>query len=618
MLFRSDALRLDESLRGNRVANPDAEIGRLCEESPSFAHLMGLARGDFEQSDALIGALESKVQASTNRASAWRAEQLVALKLLRRFFAVAQQAGVGIAVCADMLGRASVAVSTRSRAAEEQGNPPATVLVTTQRAAATLPPASCDVVLLADLTAEDYPIAERDDAVATLFSALGLLPEETALEGARREFEALLGLSAHSIVLCRPLGDDNADETYPAVMLEELVDAYRDDPSDASEVDNAYRLPPLLQRGLAERGEELLFANARASEREAVQPVAAQIPPPFLDEVPEGLRAEVAPRRFNSAGNRIRGLCPSPSQVEVYLECPFKWFASRRLRIGELDEGFGPLEKGSFAHAALETFYRRFQEEGHAKVTEQTLERARELMRDVAAELAQRQYEMEPGDGRLVASNELERREVAALCEQLVGFLDTEAQLLPTFHPAYLEYEIDADHPVEYAGHHVVGTVDRIDVDAAGHAVIVDYKGSLNSEYEIGGKVEGRCGKVQTRMYAQAVKRALGLDVVAALYVSYGRKPGVSGAYDPRVVDAAHLPGVKADRCSCGQLGSVPLLPADDYSLGSLAFDVMLDETEAIVARALQEMEQGFVAPRPSHPDVCTYCPVAVCPKRGE
>lgn len=608
----ADTVQIDQVLRGNRIAEKSQSVSHLRSESELFSKLFDLASEEQADVQPLLAAFEERVQAAVGQTGAWRAEQLAAIRRLRDVLDATRFAGAGLEACAGMLERFSVPVAV------QLGKLGGEVLVTTQQIAASLPASSFDVALLADLTSEDYPIADKDDAASTLFAALGLRPAESALEHARCEFNAMLSLPSQRLVLIRPLGDDSADETYPSVMLEEFVDAYRDDPSDASEIDNAYRLPPVLQAGLVSRGEELLFANARSASGDAVQGQAVEIPRPFADDVPQALRGEVAPKRYDSQGQVVKGLCPSPSQIEAYLECPYQWFVNRRLHIEAIDEGFGPLEKGSFAHAALETFYRRFQGMGHDKVTEATLGEARELMRAVTRQLADEQYGRDPGSGRLVAANELERRDVAALCDQLLNYLDFEVKLLPTFHPVHLEYAIGVDRDARYAGHRLVGMVDRIDVDADGHAVIIDYKGSVNAEHEISGKVEGRCGKVQTRIYAQVVKRVLGLDVVGALYVSYGRNPSVAGAFDARVIEAAHLPGARIDKCSCGMLDAMPLDIPEDFSLASLAFGAMLDETEAIVGRALQEMEQGIVTPRPAHSKVCTYCPVLNCSKRGE
>ena len=605
---RADAFKIDAAVRADRLAAREAVFARLRAESDSFSYLEELA-GDPE-ADVLIGAFEQMAQAMVHRSPAWRAEQLAAMGALREATSAARRANAGIDACAAALERASVPVSVQVK------GPGASVTFTTQPIASCMQPGCCATLVLADLTSEDYPAADRDDAMATLVAKLGMPPREGALSRARRQFCAFCRLPAHNIVVMRPLGDDAADPTYPSAVLEEFIDAYRADPSATDDIDNAYRLPAHLQVGLVERGEELLYANECAADAQAVQPAAAFVPEPQLEDVDGAVASLVMSRRRDSLENELPRPCPSPSQIEAYLECPYKWFATRRLNIEELDEGFGPLERGSFAHEAFEAFYRRFQEQGHAKVNDHNIEGARRLMREVLGTLVAEQFGREPGK-RLVHVTELERHEVIELCDQIVSFLDFEANFLPTFRPAYFEYVIDPDQAVSYGGNLVTGKVDRIDVDDAGHAVIVDYKGSLNSEYEIAGKGFDYPGKVQTRIYAQVVRRALGLDVVGALYVSYGRVCAVSGAYDPRVIEAAHLPGVKTDRCACGTRECAPTEASEDFSFAELAFDRMLDATEDLVGDAIARMCAGDVSPRPSYAETCRYCPVLSCPKRG-
>ena len=625
-MSRRDAYEMDRLLRRDRTADRTVALASLRVASESFSQLEELASDP--DADVLIGVFEQMAQARADRSPAWRAEQLAALAALRKVTAAARAAGQPMEACIEELSDAMVPVTFRSAvetgaagAVASQAVPD--VLIATQADAAALGPGACDTLIATDLTSDDYPVADREDAASTLLGRLGLEAFDNALAETRRRFTALMHLPAAQLVLMRPLNDCNAEPAYACLALEELIDAYRPDPTATREVDNPFRLPAELQTGLLARSEDALYENACAL------PIGARqqgVPGAAAGAAMAG--AVLLPRR-TSGGAVLPRACPSPSAIESYLECPQKWFIERRLDARELDEGFGPLEKGSFAHSALQTFYGRFRELGFSKVNTENLPEAQACMEAVLDELESAQAAYEPGENRLIPVDELERREMAALKRRLTDYLSFEAQLLPTFHPAFLEYHIDPDHAAGYAGFNLTGIVDRIDVDDAGHAVIIDYKGSVTDAHAIAGKTPAQMGKVQTRMYARAVERALGLNVVAALYVTYGADPRVSGAYDPTVLDAVHLPGARAESCACAAVdadaveGDLPgdLLNADlpdDLDFSTLTFSHMLDATEHVVGRAIAAMQAGRVEPLPATPEACSYCIAPDCRRRGD
>lgn len=596
---KRDARDLDAHMRSNRLVAREGCLSALRAASERFSLLEELASDP--DADVLIGAFEDAIARMGRCSEAYRAEQRAALKTLRGVLFAARSAGVDMEAASRLLERAQVDVS-RVFAASPQRMPAVTIM--SQTAAASCGPRSCTTLIVANLTGDDYLATDTRNAATTLLARLGIEPVDSALARARRTFNRLLHVPMGVLIVERALHGPDAADSYPCAVWEEFVDAYRADPSATDDIDNVYSLPDFLQTGLVERGEELLYANARAACETRAQQITAAHPRAGKAVVGESARARVLLSRPDSSSRPAEKPYLSPSQIEAYLECPHQWFLQRRLHLEEMGEGFGPLERGNFAHAALERFYLRFRQEVGPKVTPGTLEVARRLMGDVLDELERQQYDQEPGLGRLVAATYLERREAERFKRQLMGFLDFEVNLLPSFHPLHLEFPLEAAAFVEYAGCNLVGRIDRIDVDDKGRAVIIDYKGSLNGRFSIADKDDAYLGKVQTRIYAQAVRRLLGLDVVGALYVSYGRIPQVSGAYDALALDAAHLPGCRPDKCGCGT-GHLP------------AFSDMLDWTEQRIGDAVAALVAGDVDPAPAHRDVCAYCPAVDCAKRG-
>ncbi len=597
-MTKKAAFKLDADMRADRTAQRSNLCARLRADNPMFAAMERLA---LQLDDQAAAELEAAVRRMTNRSEAWRAEQLAALRALQRAAGAAKLAGLGADAAFDQVQRLKVNVSriVAPRGCDGAAFGAPDVLVTDQNTAASLGSGSCEVCVVADLTSGAYPAADPEDASRVLLEHLGVKRADSALARMRRVFFALEHAATDQLILERCLNDSSADPTYPCVVLEEFVDCYRDDPTATEDIDNPYSLPERLQDGMLLRGEDALCSNDALSDVPA--PETARIEPPLTGAVSAEARSLVVLPRVLQGGQVLDEPCLSPSQIESYLECPYKWFAQRRLRLDDLDEGFGPLEMGDFAHNALHSFYKHMSEDlSEAKVTPQLLPQARKLMADVLARHKALQPHLRQSENRLIPTSQVEHRELAELERKLMDYLDFEAELLPTFAPKYLEYDVACGGAVDYAGHKLLGTADRIDVDGEGRCAIIDYKGSISGSYALGVREEGRLGKVQALIYAQVVRRTLGLEPVGALYVCYGRRKMISGAYDGRVIENAHLPNMRHKDCMCADR----------------PFSDVLDETEEAVAAALERMLAGDIRPRPETPEACKWCPVSSCPER--
>ena len=597
-MTKKAAFKLDADMRADRTARRSNLCARLRADNPMFAAMERLV---LQLGAQAAVELEAAVRRMTNRSEAWRAEQLAALRALQRAAGAAKLAGLGADAAFDQVERLKVNVSrvVAPRGCDGAALGAPDVLVTDQNTAASLGSGSCRVLVAADLTSAAYPAADPEDASRVLLEHLGVERADSALARMRRAFFALEHAATDQLILERCLNDSSADPTYPCVVLEEFVDCYRDDPTATEDIDNPYSLPERLQDGMLLRGEDALCSNDALSDVPA--PEAARIEPPLTGAVSSEARSLVVLPRVLQGGQVLDEPCLSPSQIESYLECPYKWFAQRRLRLDDLDEGFGPLEMGDFAHNALHSFYKHLSEDlGEAKVTPQLLPQARELMADVLARHKALQPHLRQSENRLIPTSQVEHRELAELERKLMDYLDFEAELLPTFAPKYLEYDVACGGAVDYAGHKLLGTADRIDVDGEGRCAIIDYKGSISGSYALGVREEGRLGKVQALIYAQVVRRTLGMEPVGALYVCYGRRKMISGAYDGRVIENAHLPNMRHKDCMCADR----------------PFSDVLDETEEAVAAALERMLAGDIRPHPETPEACKWCPVSSCSER--
>jgi ATP-dependent helicase/DNAse subunit B len=209
----------------------------------------------------------------------------------------------------------------------------------------------------------------------------------------------------------------------------------------------------------------------------------------------------------------------SASALERFIACPVSWFVERVLRPGELDPDAEPLARGALAHAALKDCLQELRREtGSARVTAATLPRARELLTRALSE-----NERERPLSVLPERRSAARRRLQA---DLDRFLARAAASASDLEPVELELgfgfaagdergeasELGAFELGE--GVRMRGRIDRIDVNAAGDAVIYDYKGKDPP----GAARWIRDGKLQVALYMLAAEQLLGLRAVGGFY----------------------------------------------------------------------------------------------------
>lgn len=481
--------------------------------------------------------------------------------------------------------------------------PRAQVRFTSLADAAALRTGSYDAVLFADVDLDSYPLSHEEGPLATLTASLGR--EGVTLEPAallRARFGRAMQASRGPVTLARVTHDRQARECYPAAVWTELR-AHAEAANDAKAADADKAADDAKAAGVDKakcvgEGDIVRDFDPAAGEGLRREHVTCEAPQHLSDEaIPylvlrrrdgEGEDAPLVPR------------LTSASQIEAYSTCPLCWFVSYRVKPQSIDAGFGNMEKGNFVHDVLEHLHARLPQEGMERVTPMNLPRAKELLREVFDETLAEHASKRGNEGPLVPLSPVEERQVAEILPQLEGVLAYESEALAPFVPRYLEFAFN-ELKVEYAGWPLGGRIDRVDVDAENRAVVIDYKHRTGvEEFKLADPTvrDEESGEAaiddprwlpphtQTLIYAQAMRRALGLDTRAALYFSTkGGKPALRGAASAELLEEergdGRIPGLKKG------------FPGEG---GSMDFDALLDRVEAGIAERLRELEAGNVA----------------------
>jgi ATP-dependent helicase/DNAse subunit B len=203
----------------------------------------------------------------------------------------------------------------------------------------------------------------------------------------------------------------------------------------------------------------------------------------------------------------------SPTRLETYAKCPYRYFADRILRLKEASQDLSAMQKGSILHFVLQQYFDPRRKQNKKETLEQFIERE--------IEEGFKLYPMTWADAYQEA---MDRRE---LFEMLLDFLKYETERLESssFHPEHVEYSFGGvgkgeAPPLEIKDEKknikLRGRVDRIDTDSEKKfAVVMDYKRSYSfksSDLELG-------TALQLPLYLLAAQKRLGLTPLgAAIY----------------------------------------------------------------------------------------------------
>ncbi|MEA2437345.1 MAG: hypothetical protein QOF65_1901, partial [Thermoleophilaceae bacterium] len=378
-----------------------------------------------------------------------------------------------------------------------------------------------DAVFVCGLQEGEFPrpefsepfLSDDDRRAIAAESGLVLAPRGDRLERERHLFYVCCSRAERRLFLSSRFADEQGAPQVQSFLLDEVRDLFTEEiaPERRSLSDVTWPLGAAPTEAEWERA-LALASNSREQEH-----------PDGLHE-PDVL-ADLRARDTFSA-----------SALEAFADCPVKWLVDKLLRPDELEPEPEPLVRGSYAHAVLETTYRRLRERtGSAKVTPDSLAAAEEILLETMRE-KQPEYRISPKETRF-------RTAVRRLEFDLLSHLRREADRGGSFEPSELELEFgmpNAELPALELGEgvRVRGKIDRLDT-WNGYALVSDYK-SGRKGYPVARWEQDR--RMQAALYMLAVRELTGLDVAGGVYVPLADRKG-----KPRGLVLAEVAGELGD-----------------------------------------------------------------------
>jgi len=497
-----------------------------------------------------------------------------------------------------------------------------------------------DTVIFQGMDTLNFGVKASDGALQEFIRHASKTPKVSEFARYQRDFyTALIGAST-SVAFEKVEQKD----VFNAVALSEVKACY---PKDYAK-----------KTGLV-RGEEEVLVNLlpQASDPERV----AELPTIESGEIDSKLKnIVVLPRHLTreTLEQELQGLIEvsreglpllSASQIETYLECPYKWFTQRRIKISQVDTEFAPMQMGTFIHRVLELTHASLlaealgcdvtevdlavepvllQDVAGSRITSDNLDHAKQVLDTCFAQVWDEQF----NNINRASSNELiphsiqERKQVENIREELKNLLEFEASHFVGYQPRFFELRFGREeNVVEYAGAQFTGSIDRVDVNAHGQALIIDYKhkntkdlkaysAKLSLDSELSKEILPR--HVQSAIYAQIMRKQLikyKLEPVAAIYLgTKEQKDKPSFALAGMATEAAteHIWNIHPEDKKLRDQAVMVV------SQNSAEFADYLDAWENLIAQKVQAMLSGDVRANPCDKDACKYCPVKLCDKR--
>jgi hypothetical protein len=426
-----------------------------------------------------------------------------------------------------------------------------------------------DTVIIGGLTAGESPVGGAETIGDELGALVGVEPEARPADLARLRFYMAVSRARNELVLLRREEMSDGTAVRPSVLWEEVLDAYRTSDDEPDEWPTG--APALIRLRAGDVAEAApVFTPGRREARAAL-----------------GRGAQWCPELTRGAVSDARALAGlasqetySASEIEAYLQCPYRWFYERVVRPGEIDSAVDARAVGSLSHDLLRDFYGAWTMPERMRVTPESLAEASRVFERVAA-----------GAGEDLRALGLEDEiAIARGVRWARGIVEDDAMALPGFVPAGHEVGFGGETgEFDFGGVKFRGRIDRVDLSDEA-IFITDYKSARSLPGVARFAEEGR---VQIVVYAEAARAQHdGRPVAGSVYRSL-RTHEMRGFWRADLLHGFLEHG------------------NEDDSIGSAGYEALVADAEDRVAAAVTGIRAGDVPRRPAKPGACAFCPLA-------
>lgn len=288
----------------------------------------------------------------------------------------------------------------------------------------------------------------------------------------------------------------------------------------------------------------------------------------------------------------------SLSEIETYLDCPYRHYASHVLHLGNIPrESITPPDNitGSFVHGVLHQFFTNHQSEYLDCLKTGSLSPQIELaLLGTINNESQKIPEFKNHNPQVIANlcHRTQKTLVHFFTDEIKKFQDEKKSTLPHFHewtvgtPDQKGFHLDVDGETVS----ITARVDRIDLNHEQHAFsVIDYK--TGSKIPTGADIKN--GKsLQLPFYTLAVKTLLlkDFEVSSALYYCFGKESKPKGL----VIKEGPEDGIFDKRARA--------------HVSAQEWNQIEQNTLNIISDTIRAMRLGRFEPHPIQPTLCNFC----------